>query len=120
LADTRTSQSAQVAPKIPAGDELAQAWEAYASGDAAGALSRLAALPDVRRAQVEVAYLAGLASARAGNPSIARQAFQAVLSGVESLSDPTRRVMLRRLARGHLNRLDHGTWDLEPETWERA
>jgi hypothetical protein len=99
---------------------LNQAWQAYGAGDFAAALRALAALPEFQQADAEAAFLRALASRHAGDAPAARQAFQAVLQAVERLEDPTRRVMLRRLARGHLNRLDHGTWDLEPETWERT
>jgi len=109
---------------LPSADQgaggTAAAWEAYSAGDFAGAVRLLRALPEHRQAEVEVAFLRGLASSRAGDKIAARAGFLTVLQSVEHLEDPTRRTMLRRLARGHLNRLDHGTWDLEPETWERA
>jgi hypothetical protein len=121
IKSTAESISEAAAPRAgQAAGSTATAWKAYGSGDYVGAVRLLAALPEHRQAEVEVAFLLALASGRAGDKTAASAGFRTVLQGVEQLDDPTRRSMLRRLARGHLNLLDHGTWDLEPETWERA
>ena len=39
---------------------------------------------------------------------------------IPGIQDRTRSAVLRRIARGHLNMLEKGRWDLEKEIWGRA
>jgi outer membrane protein assembly factor BamD (BamD/ComL family) len=103
----------------PASTPLDLAWKAYGAGDLAEASRMTDALLVENPTDLEAAYLAGLSHKAQGQADRARQAFQTVIAQYDSVDDSTRGRMLRRLAVGHMNQMERGAWDLEPETWER-
>jgi tetratricopeptide (TPR) repeat protein len=70
---------------------------------------------------VEAIYGLGLSYRIQGNLEKGANAFRKVLDllGAGSVEDPTRTKMLERLAKGHLNMITKGEWDLEKEIWKR-
>jgi tetratricopeptide (TPR) repeat protein len=70
---------------------------------------------------VEAIYGLGLSYRIQGNLEKSANAFRKVLDllGAGSVEDPTRTKMLERLAKGHLNMITKGEWDLEKEIWKR-
>jgi tetratricopeptide (TPR) repeat protein len=70
---------------------------------------------------VEAIYGLGLSYRIQGNMEKGANAFRKVLDllGAGSVEDPTRTKMLERLAKGHLNMITKGDWDLEKEIWKR-
>lgn len=99
---------------------LDRAWAAYGAQDLAQAAQLVQEALDQAPQDIEASYLAGLVGRAQGDTARARSAFQTVVDHHVSIEDRTRGRMLRRLAVGHLNQMAHGTWDLEPETWERT
>ncbi len=96
---------------------LRQAWAAYGAGQYAQAAEILtqgqARYPDSE----EIAYGLGMAQYKIGSKDQARRAFARAVALLERDVKQARGTMLRRLAKGHLNLLDRGTWDLEAEIW---
>jgi tetratricopeptide (TPR) repeat protein len=68
---------------------------------------------------IEVLYALALAHKKAGDSEEALANFREVVKSVEHLDDQTRGAMLKRLAKGHINILERGDWDLKNEIWER-
>jgi tetratricopeptide (TPR) repeat protein len=70
---------------------------------------------------VEATYGLGLSFRMQGNMEKGASAFRQVLDllNAGSVEDPTRAKMLERLAKGHLNMITKGDWDLEKEIWKR-
>ena len=68
----------------------------------------------------EPGYLLGMALKAAGDKQAAVAAFRAAAAELPAMQDLVRAAMLRRLAVGQINWLEHGKWDLEPETWVRT
>jgi Flp pilus assembly protein TadD len=98
---------------------LRDVWGAYGQGKVDEALARLR--PGVERFpdEAEVHYALGMANEKAGNPAAARTAFARAVEILDRHEKRAGRTMLRRLAQGHINRMERGVWDLEAETWQR-
>ncbi len=69
---------------------------------------------------LDLRYIEGLSLKRLGRQSEAAAAFREALLRVDRVEDKTRAAMLRRLLVGHINMLEQGAWNLEPETWVRV
>jgi len=105
--------------------EIAQslelAWRQYGESQYGEACATLEAALQHDPRNFELQYALALALKRRGDASRAAAAFRESLGGLEDQAvDSTRKRMLHRLVVGHINMLDHGRWDLEPETWERT
>lgn len=98
---------------------IKDAWAAYGQGKSHEALARLG--PAARRFpdDAEVHYALGMVSESAGDRTQARAAFARVIEIVDRQEKRARGTMLRRLAQGHINRIERGVWDLEAEIWQR-
>ncbi len=95
------------------------AWALYAAGDfeESDAMFSQAGLLDP--GDVEAPYGKGMARRRRGDKQGAMEAFEQALRLADRLEDRTRGQLLQRLAKGHLNFLRSGDWDLEREVWRR-
>lgn len=60
----------------------------------------------------DVLYALGLALAAGGQSQAALVAFEDCLSVLESIEDLSRKMMLRKLTKGHINRIKTGDWSL--------
>jgi tetratricopeptide (TPR) repeat protein len=63
----------------------------------------------------DILYALGLTLQAAEQNEEAIKAFQRTLSSLENLEDKTRASMLSRMARGHINRIRTGEWDIDSE-----
>ena len=68
---------------------------------------------------VELLYGLALSLKKLGKEQEALKLFKEVVDLVEEVDDQIRGEMLRRLAIGHANLIEHGDWDLSGEIWER-
>ncbi|OGO13342.1 MAG: hypothetical protein A2Y93_01595 [Chloroflexi bacterium RBG_13_68_17] len=96
---------------------LRQAWAEYGAGRYAEAAQLLTQAQTRFPDSEEIAYGLGMAHFKADRKDQARQAFTRAVELLERDVKQARGTMLRRLAKGHLNLLDKGTWDLEKEIW---
>jgi lipoprotein NlpI len=71
---------------------------------------------------VDAYYVVGMVCKSAGKHEEAVRAFEAVLEllGKGLVKSSNRVAMLRRLAKGHINEIKTGDWDLEKEIWQRV
>lgn len=71
---------------------------------------------------VEAVYGLGLACKQLGDLKESEKAFQQVLDLLRagSVENLTRAKMLERLAKGHVNMITLGDWNLEKEIWKRT
>jgi len=100
---------------------LELAWRHYGESRYDEACATLEAALQRDPRDFEVQYALALALKKRGDAPRAAATFRGAIDSLDGQDlDTTRRRMLRRLAVGHLNMLDHGRWDLEPETWERT
>jgi len=97
-----------------------QAWGLYAQGSWDEAVREIQAglqrFPD----SLDLLFVEGLSLKRLDRRPEAVAAFREALLKVDGVGDKTRATMLRRLLVGHINMLEQGAWNLEPETWVRV
>ncbi len=112
-------------PARPAGHDdsdvaAKHAWGLYAQGNWQEAVREIRAglqrFPD----SLDLLFVEGLSLKRLDRQSEALAAFREALVRVDRVGDKTRAAMLRRLLVGHINMLEKGGWNLEPETWVRV
>jgi tetratricopeptide (TPR) repeat protein len=60
----------------------------------------------------ETGYALGLALKQVGEDQEARKAFETVLDHLDTLEGDIRSDMMKKLAKGQINVLDHGSWDI--------
>jgi tetratricopeptide (TPR) repeat protein len=93
----------------------------YAKGDYAAAQADFQQAVALAPTDVESVYALGLAYKLLGRLQEGVDAFQKALDLIHSgvVEDATRAEMLGRLAKGHLNIMTSGDWNLEKEIWKR-
>lgn len=67
---------------------------------------------------IDAWYGLGLAQKSAKNTAKALEAFEKVLSLIVIIDDPQRASILSRLAKGQINQIKTGDWNLEKEVWK--
>ncbi len=70
--------------------------------------------------EVDAWYGLGLSSKFAGSTGEAVERFNKVLGLISTLEDKQRANILDRLAKGQINQIQTGDWDLEKEVWKRS
>lgn len=117
----RLEESAPSAEELEASlksppDELeplrALGWDLYGVERYQDAVDVLKRAHDRFPADAETCYALGLALKQAGDEQAARQAFQAALDNLADQEGVVRADMMRKLAGGQINLLDHGSWDI--------
>jgi tetratricopeptide (TPR) repeat protein len=108
-------------PKTAAEFQL-RGYAFYAKGDYPAALVDFQQAIALDPADVEAVYALGLTYKVQGRLDEGINAFQRALDMIDSgvIADATRAKMLGRLARGHLNKMTIGDWNLEKEIWKRS
>jgi Flp pilus assembly protein TadD len=91
---------------------LVLGWDLYAYERYDDAVDVLQATRKKYPDDAEAGYALGLALKQIGRKDEARQAFQSALENLESNSGDIRSDMMRKLAGGQINLLDHGSWDI--------
>jgi len=73
------------------------------------------------KAAIDPYYGLGMVYKALSKNEKAKQAFLEVISLISAHADvnSTKYHMLRRLALGHINMIEHGDWNLEKEIWKR-
>ena len=70
--------------------------------------------------EIDTWYGLGLSLKAAGSGGEAVDAFDEVLGLISSLDDKQRSNVLGRLAKGHVNQIKTGDWNLKKEVWKRS
>jgi tetratricopeptide (TPR) repeat protein len=102
-----------------AGEASAHAWSLYGKCEYEDALDAARAGLEHYPDALDLRYAEGLILKQLGRKREAVDAFREALLRVDRTTDKTRAAMLRRLLVGHVNLLEQGGWNLEPETWVR-
>ena len=95
-------------------------WAQHGVGKNDQAEANLRKAVELEPASVDAHYALGLALKAQDRRREAIQEFQTVVSMIEA--DPehnSRTTMVRRLAKGWINLIEKGDWDLEEEIWKR-
>ncbi len=102
-------------------DLIKNAWFAHAQGDQDGAERHFRMALSQAPESVDAHYGLGLTLKAQGRKEEAIQEFQEVLRLLEGgiFDDRARTEMLQRLAKGQINFLTDGDWNLEKEIWKR-
>jgi Tfp pilus assembly protein PilF len=87
-------------------------WGFYGEGKWEEAIKEFSEALSLDAGQVDALYGLGLTRKAAGAKVDAAAAFDQAIALLEGLEDRTRRHMLTRLARGHINMLQSGHWQL--------
>jgi len=88
-------------------------WGHYGRGQTQQAIEVFRRATERFSSDAESYYALGLALVRAGDQQeAAKQAFQRAVELADSIPGKVRADMLRKLAMGHLNQIDHGRWDI--------
>jgi Flp pilus assembly protein TadD len=98
---------------------LAEAWRLYGEGKPREAAEALERGNREWPGDIEVLYALGLSLKKSEQAESAVRAFRQVVDLAAHRASQVRTLMLRRLAQGHVNMLERGSWDLEAETWHR-
>jgi tetratricopeptide (TPR) repeat protein len=94
-------------------------WAMYAAGEHAEAEEWFALTATLAPADVEGVYGLGMTRRARGKTQAAIEAFEKAVRLAERISDRTRGQLIQRLAKGHVNYLRSGDWNLEREVWRR-
>lgn len=92
-------------------------WALYGKDAYAEAVQTLSEAQERFPEEIEVIYALALAKKQHGQKESALELFREVVKRSSEIKDEERAMMLRRIALGHANQLEHGTWELE--LWER-
>jgi len=95
-------------------------WLYYAQKDYDKAIADFHHVLDQQPDHLDTWYGLGLTLKAAGSYNEATDAFSHVLGMLSDLEDKQRAHVLDRLAKGHINQMKTGDWDLEKEVWKRA
>jgi tetratricopeptide (TPR) repeat protein len=98
---------------------LRAGWAMYAAGAQAEAEEWFALTATLAPTDVEGVYGLGMTRRASGNTQAAIEAFEKTVRLAERLGDRTRAQLIQRLAKGHINYLRSGDWNLEREVWRR-
>ena len=105
-----------------AGEYQLRGYAFYAKGDFPAAQADFQQAVALDSTDVEAVYALGLAYKVQGRVEEGANAFRQALDLIHSgvVEDSTRAEMLSRLAKGHLNMITTGDWNLEKEIWKRS
>jgi tetratricopeptide (TPR) repeat protein len=67
---------------------------------------------------LDTLFALGIAQKLVGKRDQAVQSFERVIQIAEGIEDKTRSNMMKRLAKGHVQFIKIGDWDLEKELWK--
>ena len=98
---------------------LVEAWKLYGEGKPREAAEALERGNRESPGDIEVLYALGLSLKKSEQAESAVRAFRQVVELAAQRPSQVRTLMVRRLAQGHVNMLERGSWDLEAETWHR-
>jgi tetratricopeptide (TPR) repeat protein len=102
-------------------DYYQQGWTYHTKQEQAAAETALRKALALEPESVDAHYVLGLVLKSQQRGKEAVECFKEVLALLERglVEDRTRSAMLRRLAKGHINHLETGDWNLEKEIWQR-
>lgn len=99
-----------------------EGWLLHSGGEQEQAETAVRKALALQPESVDGHYVLGLILKAQGRGREAVEAFETALALLERglVQDATRKAMLRRLTKGHINRLKTGDWNLEKEIWQRT
>jgi thioredoxin-like negative regulator of GroEL len=102
-------------------DLIAKGWSFHASAAEEDAEEYFRAACDKDARSIEALYGLALVLKSQGRRKEAVKTFKQLIGLLELqvLSDKVRSTMLRRLAKGHINEIETGDWNLEEEIWQK-
>ncbi|HEX2978669.1 MAG TPA: tetratricopeptide repeat protein [Anaerolineaceae bacterium] len=93
-------------------------WLYYSQGKYEHAEADFSAALESRPEDVDTHYALGLTLKNRGQQQSAIQVFEKVIELAENIEDRVRSRMVIRLAKGHIQEMVHGDWNLENEIWQ--
>jgi tetratricopeptide (TPR) repeat protein len=102
-------------------DYYRQGWDHHVKREEEPAEASLRKALALEPESVDANYVLGLVLKSQQRGKEAIESFERVLDLLDQnkVEDRTRSAMLRRLAKGHINHLKTGDWNLEKEIWQR-
>ena len=96
-------------------------WAQHGAGKNDAAEANLRKAVELDPASVDAHYALGLALRSQDRRREAVQSFQTVVDMIDAsgTEHDARMTMVRRLAKGLINQIEKGDWDLEEEIWKR-
>lgn len=88
-------------------------WALYGVHRYEEAIQVLDAAREKHPSDAEILYALALSLKQAGDKVRAAQMFRQVIDHLDTIENPTRASMLKRLSLGNINYLERGTWDLQ-------
>jgi tetratricopeptide (TPR) repeat protein len=95
-------------------------WLFYSHQNYEKAVSDFRRVLEKNNNEVDAWYGLGLSLKFAGSSTEAVDAFNKVLGLIKTMEDKQRKNVLERLAKGQVNQIQTGDWDLEKEVWKRS
>ncbi|RPJ37241.1 MAG: hypothetical protein EHM21_18260 [Chloroflexi bacterium] len=97
-------------------DELIESgWNHYSRKEYFRAEADFTNALEIQPENADTMYALGMTQQASGNTQEAIRTFEQVILFLEAqkVEDPVRSLMLTRLAKGHINRMKTGSWDLD-------
>jgi tetratricopeptide (TPR) repeat protein len=103
-------------------DYYREGWLLHSDGKQEQAETAIRKALALQPEAVDGHYVLGLILKTQGRNREAVETFEKTLELLERglVQDATRKAMLRRLTKGHINRIQTGDWNLEKEIWHRT
>jgi tetratricopeptide (TPR) repeat protein len=101
-----------------ASDYLTRGWYYYSAKEYAKAETDFRQALVLEADDVDTLFAHGLALKHLSRFDEAVQTFEKVIVLSDQNNDPVRATMVKRLAKGHINELTLGDWNLEKEVWK--
>ena len=117
---TETIPASIPEPQDPEGYQR-RGYAYYSRGEYLAAEADFKAALKLDPKTVDSAFALGLTYKMQKRPEEGIQAFQHVVQLIEAgaIDGKSRKEMLRRLAKGHINEMSSGDWNLEKEIWQK-
>jgi tetratricopeptide (TPR) repeat protein len=119
IIETAISDPAAMSAKTAA-DYASRGWLFYSNQKYEKAVDDFRHVLEEDRNEIDTWYGLGLSLKAAGASIDAVDAFGKVLELIGSLEDKQRANILGRLAKGQINQIKTGDWNLEKEVWKRS
>ncbi len=104
------------------GSYILRGYAYYGTGRYAEAAEDFKRALDLDSTAVDAVYALGMCLKAAGKKEEAAAAFKKAIALIDQgvVADKSRARILRRLAKGHINEITNGDWNLEAEIWQHV
>jgi tetratricopeptide (TPR) repeat protein len=96
-------------------DFYQRGWQYYSREEHSNAIADYKRALQMKPGHADILYALGLSLQASEQNEEAIQVFQQTLTSLDNLEDKTRASMLSRMARGHINRIRTGNWNIDSE-----